>query len=87
MKCGIKSEIHDCTLEMMELFDFDNESISFLKKLKEDRIQAQYYLKEALLDESEVKEFVSECKTILSKMNSDDIEKTRAKVKGMIGND
>src|SRR3989338_11499958 len=82
MKCGIKSEIHDCTLEMMELFDFDNESISFLKKLKEDRIQAQYYLKEALLEnESEVKEFVSECKTILSKMNSDDIEKTRAKVK------
>lgn len=29
MKCGIKSEIHDCTLELMHLFDFSEENKNY----------------------------------------------------------
>src|SRR3989344_7062040 len=45
MKCGIQCEIHECTIELMKLFNFASSEIEFMKKLKEDRIQTQYYLK------------------------------------------
>ncbi|MCD6215487.1 MAG: hypothetical protein J7J92_00220 [Candidatus Aenigmarchaeota archaeon] len=85
MRCGIECEIHDCTLGLMKVFDFNSSEINFLKKLKEDRIQTQYYLKEIFLeDESNVKKFILRCKTILSDLNSEKIEKIRAKIKQLI---
>ena len=82
MKCGIKCEIHDCSLDLMELFDFDSENIEFLKKLKGDRIQAQYHLKNIILkDESKVKKFILKCKTLLNDLDSEKIEKIRAEIK------
>lgn len=85
MKTGIKCEIHDCTLELMKLFGFDNSEMKYLKKLKEDRIQAQYYLKDIILeDESNVKKFVSRCKIILYNLNSEKIEKIRKEIKRLI---
>lgn len=36
-RTGIKSEIHDCTIELMQFFDFTEEDIEFLKKLKDKR--------------------------------------------------
>ena len=82
MKCGIKCEIHSCSIECMILFDFENEEIEFIKKLKEDRIQAQYYLKEKILnDENKIKEFVLKCKIILNGLNSKKIEEIRNKIK------
>src|SRR3989338_3388152 len=35
MKCGIKCEIHECSIELMALFDFTNEDIDYMRKLKE----------------------------------------------------
>ena len=85
MKCGIMCEIHDCSLELMELFGFDTTEIDYLKKLKEDRIQTQYYLKEIFLgDESNVKEFILKCKTVLHGLDSEKIEIIRARVKELI---
>ena len=82
MKCGIKCEIHDCSLELIELFDFDINEIKYLKKLKGDRIQAQYYLKNIELeDELNVKKFVLKCKILLNNLDSEKIEKIRVKIK------
>ena len=85
MKCGIRCEIHDCSLKLMELFGFDSSEIEYLKKLKGDRIQAQYYLKNIeLKDESNVKKFILKCKTLLSDLDSEKIEGIRAKLKELI---
>jgi len=78
MKCGIKCEIHDYTLELINLFSFTKEEIKFIKNLKDDRINAQYHLKNILLnDEKPVKEFIFKCKIILNDLNSQKIEEIR----------
>ena len=78
MKCGIKCEIHDCTIELMDFFDFNKDEISYMKDLKDNRIQAQYYLKTVLLDDEEkVKKFILKCKTILNTITSEKIESVR----------
>ena len=84
MKCGIKCEIHDCTLELMPLFGFGADDIGYIRQLKDDRIQAQYYLKDiALDDESAVKRFVLQCKTLLADLDSGKIESIREKINSL----
>lgn len=53
MRCGIKCEIHDCTIELMGFFDFTDKERDFMASLKEDRIRAQYYLKNIQLKNEE----------------------------------
>jgi uncharacterized protein (UPF0332 family) len=78
MKSGIKSEIHECSIELMYLFDFSEEDVIFLKNLKEDRIKVQYYLKKInLKDECKVKKFILKCKIILNDLNNQKIESIR----------
>jgi len=79
MKAGIKSEIHECTIELMDLIEgFSKEDKDFLVTLKSDRIQVQYYLKEIeLKDEITVKSFLLKCKSILNELNQQKIEKLR----------
>lgn len=85
MKAGVKCEIHDCTLELMDLFGFNASEIEYLRKLKEHRIQVQYYLKEiALEDESGVKKFILRCKTLLSGLGSEKIEIIRRTIEKAI---
>ena len=85
MKCGIRSEIHDCSLEIMELFGFDLEDIEYLKNLKRNRIHTQYYLKNITLEDvTPVKRFILKCKTLLNNLNSEKVEKIRAKIKELI---
>ncbi|MBN1156581.1 hypothetical protein JXA85_03135 [Candidatus Woesearchaeota archaeon] len=82
MKCGIKSEIHECTLELMDLFEFTKDEIEFMRILKEDRIQSQYYLKNIILDDEEpVKRFILKCKVILGALNTKTIEEIRKRIK------
>lgn len=74
MKCGIKSEIHDCTIKLMSLFNFDKEEISFLEDLKSKRIDSQYYLKEINFKEDmKIKKFISKCELILRELNFGEI--------------
>ena len=85
MKCGIRCEIHDCSLNLMELFGFDTDKIELLKKLKGDRIQAQYYLKNIVLeDELNIKKFILRCKTLLNDLNSEKIEKIKEEIKELM---
>lgn len=66
MKAGVKSEIHDCTLSLMDFLEFENHEKDFMMHLKVDRIDAQYYLKDKKLsDDKTVKQFVNKCKQIL----------------------
>jgi len=84
LKCGIKCEIHDCTISLMRLFNFGDKEIEFMESLKEDRIQTQYYLKKKeLSDEIAVKKFVIKCKIIINEMSSEEINNIREKLKGL----
>ena len=51
-KCGIKSEIHDCSIELLRLFVergvVGEEALEDLAASKKLRIEAQYYVREAL---------------------------------------
>lgn len=82
MKCGIKCEIHDCTIELMNLLDFDEDDAEYMTDLKDKRIQNQYYLKNFTLgSEEKVKEFIAKCKQVLSDLNSEKIEKIRKELR------
>ena len=85
MRCGIQCEIHDCTLELMSLFDFSPSEITLIRELKDARIQSQYYLKEAMLrDEIGVKNFVVRCKVVLNQLDSQKISDIRAELKKVL---
>ena len=73
MKAGIKCEIHDCTINLIKLIDeFSNAEYVFLTKLKEQRIQAQYYLKKEKLENlPEVKQFVLKCQVFSEELKVD----------------
>ena len=78
MKCGIKCEIHDCTIKLMSLFNFSDSEVKFLERLKRDRIQGQYYLKDVSLKEIIlVKKFILRCEEILNSLNEIEISKIR----------
>lgn len=77
-RIGIKSEIHDCTIEMMEFLPFSEEEIEFVKELKEKRENAQYYVTEEtrLKDPGRVKELVMKCKEITEKEDFKQLRET-----------
>ena len=78
MHCGVKSEIHDCSLAIMPVIGFSEDEIDFLQKLKIDRIDVQYYLKEKELKHpEEVSAFVFRCKVMLKSI---DVETVRKRV-------
>lgn len=82
MKCGIKSEIHDCTIKLMSLFDFDKEDIDFLENLKSKRVDAQYYLKEIKFQEDlKIKKFILKCELILKDLSFEEINRIRSLIK------
>lgn len=82
-KIGIKCEIHDCTLELLNLIGgFDNELKDFITNLKAERIDVQYYLKTPKqIDERKVKEFVMICKSKISSITEDEINQIISKIK------
>jgi uncharacterized protein (UPF0332 family) len=83
IKAGIKCEIHDCSLELMDLLGFDQRETEYMAKLKEDRIQAQYYLKDIdIKSEEDIKKFILKCKEILDALGSKKIEGIRETVSG-----
>lgn len=78
-RAGIKCEIHDCTIELMNFFPFSKEEIEFMKGLKDKRENAQYHVTEEtrLEDTNRVKDFVLKCKKI---SEEEDFNKIRNKV-------
>lgn len=78
-KIGIKCEVHECTLEILNLIEgFDAKLKNFIIELKKERIDVQYYLKTPKkLDEKQVKEFVLACKSKISTISEDEIANLR----------
>ncbi len=68
-RVGVRCEIHDCTIELMEFFPFSDKEIGLIRELKEKRENAQYYVTDEtrLKKVDEVKDFVLKCKEILEK--------------------
>ena len=82
MKVGLKCEIHDCTLILMQFFDFNEEEKEFMEMMKNERIGVQYYRKEAKdFDIGIVKSFVVKCNELYLKINGDEIQSIRGLVK------
>lgn len=90
MKIGIKSEVHDCTIEVCRLLE--EEKIlpqgvyKTLKKDKQLRIDNQYYLKniKVSLDIDKIVNFVLSIKSIIKSLTLDEIKSIRKK---LFGND
>jgi len=81
MKCGIKSEIHDCSIALMSLFNFSESDVKLISKLKDLRIKNQYYLEKNVLEDIDgVKDFVLKCKQILNNLKDCDVEKVRGEL-------
>ncbi len=79
-KLGIKCEIHDCTIVLFKyLFrdKLDPGLISELERAKEDRVEAQYYTKQVVVDEKKIiektKNFVLEVERISDGLNHQEI--------------
>jgi len=85
IKCGIMSENHECSIEAMKILGFEEEFIDFMRKMKQKRIDAQYYLKDVESEnDSKVKEFISECKKFLVIMNDAKVERIREQIKELM---
>lgn len=77
-RIGIKSEIHDCTLKLLNYIEgFSEEQKRFIRKLKEKRIGTQYYLEPTKIDENKIYDFVLTCKNILNNLKPEDIKRIR----------
>jgi len=90
MKLGIKSEIHECTIEVCRLLEEEKIVPSgFTKKLESDkglRIDNQYYLKnkEVDLDMSELRDFVLKMKDKMNSITFDETNRVREKLKKIL---
>ena len=82
-KTGIKCEIHDCSVELMKLFDLNEDDIIFMKELKQERILAQYYINKDVkeIDVSKVKSFVLTIKEKILNLQENDIKNIKTMIK------
>jgi|SRR3989338_9428758 len=90
-KCGIKSEIHECTISLMDFLFVEEKIIEQkfhddFKKAKIFRIDAQYYVSDEI-DKDELKnnarttsDFLLKMEEIIEKMNEDKINGLRNKI-------
>ena len=81
-KLGIKCEIHDCSIELLKFVNgFNKRDIDFIIRLKEARINVQYYLKKPKeIDPVKVKEFIMQCKILIKNLQEDEIKNIRQKI-------
>jgi len=90
MKLGIKSEIHECTIEISKFLEEQNIiPEGYTKKLEEDkelRIDNQYYLKNRKVDINfeELREFVLTVKNRVNTISNEEIRGIRTGLKERI---
>ncbi|MBU3924013.1 MAG: hypothetical protein KJ592_03790 [Nanoarchaeota archaeon] len=85
VRCGIKCEIHDCTIKLMELFDFEKKFRDGMIDLKRERINVQYYIGNSERDYFDfASKFLSFCEVKLLGLNDLVVKEIRSKIRGMI---
>lgn len=85
MKCGIKSEIHDCTIALFDVLfpEIQKEFIREFYEAKEQRIDAQYYTdrmpgrQKLEINIETAADFVLKIKDLIRAVNEKKIEDTR----------
>ena len=78
VKCGIKCEIHDCTIKLMNIFGFEKKVQNKLVDLKKERIGVQYYLGKSKKDYFDfAKSFFEICEIKFMELNDFEINKIR----------
>lgn len=83
MKIGIKSEIHSCTIEIVQLLEkekiIDFEFSKILEEDKELRIDNQYYLKNRPVDfdSKKLSDILLKIRNILDNITDTDIKRIR----------
>lgn len=86
MKLGIKCEIHDCTISLIEFLEKEEMvKLGISKRLERDkelRIDNQYYLKNkpVNIDFEKLSDFLVSVKEILNKLDKDKIDEIREKI-------
>jgi uncharacterized protein (UPF0332 family) len=71
---GIKSEIRACTIEMLKYFAELEPFQEFIKELRDNRQNTQYYLKDPKdIDIIKVEEFINKCDKGVERCNNDKI--------------
>jgi len=91
-KCGIKSEIHDCTISLMDILFVEDNLIEKhfhkeLKLAKKLRVDTQYYvtekidLKKLKKDSETARDFVLKIEEIIENLTEEQIENIRKKLK------
>ena len=89
-KIGIKSEIHDCTIEIAKLLEeIKIIPYGYSKRFEDDkdlRIDNQYYLKNRHVDINirELSEFILTIKNKVNSITLNEINKTRNEIKKII---
>ena len=68
-KAGIKCEIHDCSIALMPFLGFSDAEVEFVKGLKDNRTNAQYYVnrKFRIEDLDKIKDFILKCNELFEK--------------------
>ena len=89
MKIGIKSEIHQCTIEFMKQFlkgFYSEEDVKTIKKAFDVRDTAQYYA-DRMIDKNDIDFiiaraplFINKSKSVLAKINEKDINRINAEL-------
>lgn len=87
-KIGVKSENHDCAIELIKEF-FSNDLLKNIDKFKEDRISSQYYLKTGQKNKLndnyfQVKEFYLKFKKVINEISEEDVKDYRNKLNEML---
>ena len=79
IRCGIKSEIHSCSIYLLNFFDDLKPYYNFIEELKELRTNVQYYLKEPEeINLKKIHEFLQLCDLELNELNNEKIRKFRS---------
>lgn len=84
-RCGIKCEIHDCTLKLMPLFGFNEDFCNKMTDLKKERVGVQYYLGKSKRDYLDfAREFLEFCEIKHLELNDLQVSEIRNKLKELM---
>jgi len=93
MKCGIESEIHDCTLAIFRFLfrqEFEEDVFEEVEAVKEQRINTQYYTDRNLNNKKyqaivkDTPDFILKIESFIINLTKDQIEEIRKKLKKLI---